>query len=51
METTFRTIGIDISMNTVDYIFKLCDDDQNGTINCNEFEKLFEDIIRESAIE
>ncbi len=51
METTFRTIGIDISMNTIDYIFKICDDDQNGSINCNEFEKLFEDIIRESAIE
>jgi Ca2+-binding EF-hand superfamily protein len=51
METAFRNIGIDISMTTVDYIFKVCDDDQNGTINCSEFEKLFEDIIRESAIE
>lgn len=51
MATAFGKIGIDITMSTIDYIFKLCDDDQNGTISCNEFEKLFEDIIRESAIE
>ena len=51
METAFRKIGIDISMNTIDYIYKVCDDDQNGMISCSEFEKLFEDIIRESAIE
>lgn len=37
METAFRKIGIDISITTIDYIFKLCDDDQNGTISCNEF--------------
>ncbi len=35
METAFRKIGIDISITTIDYIFKLCDDDQNGTISCN----------------
>lgn len=37
METAFRKIGIDISMNTIDYIFKVCDEDQNGTISCSEF--------------
>ena len=37
METAFRKIGIDISTSTVDYIFKVCDDDQNGTITCSEF--------------
>jgi Ca2+-binding EF-hand superfamily protein len=35
MESAFRKIGIDISTSTIDYIFKLCDDDMNGTINCN----------------
>ncbi len=35
METAFRKIGIDVSANTVDYIFKICDNDMNGTINCN----------------
>lgn len=51
METAFRKIGIDITMNTIDYIFKMCDDDLSGTISCSEFEKLFESIVRESAIE
>lgn len=46
METAFKKIGIDITMQTIDYIFKICDDDQNGTINCSEFQKLFDDIIR-----
>ena len=32
METAFRKIGIDISMHTIDYIFKMCDDDQSGKI-------------------
>jgi len=35
METAFRKIGIDITMNTIDYIFKMCDDDMSGTISCN----------------
>ena len=51
METAFRKIGIDVTASTVDYIFKICDNDMNGTINCNQFEKLFEDIIRDSAIQ
>lgn len=51
MDTAFRKIGIDISMNTIEYIFKICDDDGTGTISCIEFQKLFDDIIRESAIE
>jgi hypothetical protein len=35
METAFRKIGIDITMNTIDYIFKLTDTDMSGTISCN----------------
>lgn len=41
MQTAFRTIGIDITQQTIDYIFKICDVDMNNTIDCNEFEKLF----------
>ena len=37
MDTAFRKIGIDISMNTIEYIFKICDDDGTGTISCIEF--------------
>lgn len=50
MESALRKIGIEVSMSTIDYMFKVCDHDMSGTISCNEFEKLFEDIIRESAI-
>ena len=51
MESAFRKIGIDISAQTVDFIFKMCDDDMSGSISCAEFQKLFDSIIRESAIE
>lgn len=51
MESAFRKIGIDISAQTVDFIFKMCDDDMSGTISCSEFQKLFDNIIRESVIE
>lgn len=51
MNNAFRKIGIDITPSTLDYIFKACDTDDNGTISSNEFQKLFDDIIRESAIE
>ena len=51
METAFRKIGIDISSQTVDFIFKMCDDDMSGSISCAEFQKLFDNIIRESVIE
>lgn len=51
MENAFRKIGIDITPSTLDYIFKMCDTDGSGTISSNEFQKLFDDIIRESAIE
>lgn len=34
MESAFRKLGIDISASTIDYIFKLCDDDMSGTISC-----------------
>ena len=51
MESAFRKLGIDISAQTVDFIFKMCDNDNNGTISCGEFQSLFENIIRESAVE
>lgn len=51
MESAFRKLGIDISASTIDYIFKLCDDDMGGTISCGQFQKLFDNIIRESIIE
>ncbi len=37
MDTAFRKIGIDTSAATIDYIFKLCDTDNSGNINCSEF--------------
>lgn len=51
MDTAFRKIGIEISASTIEYIFKMCDTDSSGTISSAEFQKLFDDIIRESAIE
>ena len=51
MQGAFKTIGIDVTAHTVDYMFKVCDYDMNGQISCSEFEKLFEDIVKESAIE
>jgi len=51
MESAFRKLGIDISASTIDYIFKLCDDDMSGSISCGEFQKLFDSLIRESIIE
>jgi Ca2+-binding EF-hand superfamily protein len=51
LESTFRKLGIDITTQTADYIFKMCDDDMSGSISCAEFEKLFDNIIRESIIE
>jgi hypothetical protein len=51
MDSAFRKIGIDITPSTIDWIFKMCDDDNSGTISCTEFQKLFDDLIRESAIE
>jgi len=35
MESALRKIGIEISMHTIDYMFKLCDEDLSGTISCN----------------
>ena len=34
METAFRTIGIDTSSSTIDYIFKITDRDTSGSISC-----------------
>lgn len=51
MENAFRRIGIDVTPSALDYIFKMCDTNNSGTISSGEFQKLFEDIIRESAIE
>ena len=51
METAFRKIGIECDSHTVDAIFRMSDGDLDGRITCTEMEKLFEDIVRESAIE
>ncbi len=35
MQSAFRNIGIDVSANTIEYIFKMCNQTKNGTIGCN----------------
>ena len=35
MTSAFRRIGIDASSATIDYIFRVCDTDNSGSINCN----------------
>lgn len=38
-------IGIPITSDTVDYIFRMVDDNMDGNITYNEFEKIFVNII------
>ena len=51
METAFRKLGIDCDSFTIDAIFRMSDGDLDGRISCTEMEKLFEDIVRETAVD
>jgi Ca2+-binding EF-hand superfamily protein len=44
-------MGIPITGDTVDYIFRMCDNDMDNTINYNEFERIFENVIAKGEVE
>lgn len=51
MESAFLKIGIPITADTVEYIFRLCDGDMDNTITYAEFERIFATIVGKSEAE
>lgn len=41
MESALVRMGIPITSDTVDYIFRMCDNDMDNKISYGEFEKVF----------
>lgn len=51
MEQAMLRIGIPVTSDTVEYIFRMVDNDMDGTINYREFEQIFTQVIGQAEIE
>jgi Ca2+-binding EF-hand superfamily protein len=48
MSTAMSQIGISTTTETINYLFKLCDNDGDDKITCPELERLYHEMIKES---